>query len=1174
MTTAATTTITLYGKLPVPADLEEMASVRISDSEAREELRKLKEALRRQHPHRPIGRALSALGPDVTEDSPEGERDRRLAGLVEITLQDLDARAGRRVLGYAGVVQGVLITLIPSSAIESDLPPHDGDRTRAPRNAATELVLEAIVTLPALRLLAVPRLNRLMRRVDHQGRVLNELRDHEVLLVTDSGERDLRDQTQMLLTNMEGTTTGDANAISLKQTMLGGRIGALDPHDRGFSGRDFNYQSCPPGYGPRWQTSPDGAITPVKGSIVVVDGQAPAVKMMWEMFAAGATYRQIAEALAGLSLNTDVHDPKQGFPLRDGTGRTLADVSSNRGQGIMSRTLTEELAALHRTGVWRKERSTSAPIKEAGGQRLERRADGRRAAVIEGRLPVLMVDGLPWGVASATWDAVAARFARQKRDGPSDRGGRWSTALMKHAPMFHTPHGWFRFMKEHTTLQLRFIPAAATGEPPEWDWNQSALVAACNFRMAWQRIGAALMIALTQAGALGVPLTLVGAGESDAVRKARAALDRCRSRAAEAQAEANNAGELASAAQEAGHRFAAAEHLARQEVYLATVADADAQEPLLAAELNRALAAPPDERAEMGTALGVAAALIRWDGKDDPVLRRAVHGLGLVSALQGSYNPRSGQLTVTTAAILELADGTRTSLAVEAVLPNTSRDRVREADAPPLLVGWARGADLATLAADRGLTEGWARQVLSRWFSGHGIDTMATSLLDCPVPTTRQVVLASLAPDIMRMPTRMSDRTPITPAIVSMLSAPYVDDAGGAWKSWAGGLHANDRRMIAVLRIAGGQADVTALEIAAGADPGRLAKPFGSRPAVATAPAAGLRRLRRCPHEDCPNEWATHVLYVPETAEFGLICRTCRRLPDARYVDAPFPPEYLVSWDVDRGGERQRTVRASAAGLRLPNVGIARVAGELLRPRDAAAMLKVTGSHFGDLRRAGKLPKPVITGKVDLWLAADLAGIAQRRAAGFRWGIKDGRLSPAEAARLLGVPEHRVRAYCDEGELPYKLVGTGHNARRRINAKAVAAFTPPLGDLTRALSVQAAAKHAGLSRQTLDVAIERGDLCTVMSSTATRRVLPEALDEWLAGRAAVRSRSVPSSRGVASAADGRLSASAAGALLGLSAKQVRRLADQGHLDDHRDGGTGWRWFDRAEVERLAAQLRR
>jgi hypothetical protein len=48
--------------------------------------------------------------------------------------------------------------------------------------------------------------------------------------------------------------------------------------------------------------------------------------------------------------------------------------------------------------------------------------------------------------------------------------------------------------------------------------------------------------------------------------------------------------------------------------------------------------------------------------------------------------------------------------------------------------------------------------------------------------------------------------------------------------------------------------------------------------------------------------------------------------------------------------------------------------------------------------------------------------------------------------------------------------------------------------------------------------------------------------------------------------------SAAAAFLGLSAKQVRRLADQGQLNDHRSDMSAWRSFDVDELHAYRVHL--
>ncbi|NMM23744.1 MAG: hypothetical protein HHJ11_09645 [Phycicoccus sp.] len=846
-------TLRLWGKVDVLASTSQFVAVRMSDPDAREELRKLKDALSHQEEGSEIGVALSSLGQDITEDTPAGERDRLIAGLVEVRLSDLDKRAKNWLLAYAGVVHGVLVALIPSTAIESNLPHHEGDRTKAPRNGATEFVLEVIVELPRLEVLAAPRLDRLLRRVGFQGLVLDALREHDVNLLVDSGLRDLMDSSQMTLTSIEGTITGDVNAITLKKHTIGGRIGALSPGEGGVSGRDFNYSHCPPGYKPLWCQKPDGARVPVKGSIVLEPVHAQAIRVGWTMFAGGATRREIGDAVAGL-----------GWPMRDGSGRTLADISSKNRAAVMYATLTKDLAELHRTGTWPQQRSTSAPIREAGGHDLERRADGRRGVTIMGRLEVLQVDGLPWGVPLAVWDEVAARFERETRETPKDFGGRWSTQLMHYSPPFWTGGAWHRFMKEHTTLQLRSIPGGSANEAVDWDEAFTTLVASCNFRLAWRRIGVELLSQLALAGAGVQELALTPGTETDTVRTLRADLGTTLSRAHAATEAATDAGDLAQTAQHDGNLSAAAAQLARQEGYLVTARQMDARATALKAELQRALAKDLDQRADLRSPLGVGAALSRWDGKEDLVLRSALEQLGIVQTMRGHYDADTGEIHLATEATIRLSDGTEVELPLEVRLANTSNRREEGAEAPALVLAWVAGATFEELADKVGRTPFWARQTLADWFTAHRVDTMVTALLDCPVLVTRQAVVAKVAPDLLRMPFRTSDKKKLTATTISLLVGPYVDDRGGAWKAWAGTEHAGDRRMFAVLRAAGGEADIAAIEAAAGADPVWLAKPFGNRPPLVHAPQRGRRRLRPCPHADCSNAWASHVLYVPE----------------------------------------------------------------------------------------------------------------------------------------------------------------------------------------------------------------------------------------------------------------------------------------------------------------------
>jgi len=1155
--------IRLWGRLDVPLSTTQAAAIRMSDSDARSELQKLIDALGRQEAGSQVGVALSSLGPDITEESLEGERDRLIAGLVEVRLRDLDPRAANRLLAYAGVVMGVLVSIIPSTAIESDLPSHEGDRTHSPRNGANEFILEGIGSLPALKVLAVPRLDRLLRRVCFQGQVLDSLRAHDVRLLVEGGARDLMDSTQMALTSLEGATKGDGDAVAFKQKCIGGRIGALEPGQAEFSQRDFNYSACPVGYRTQWRITPDGGRRPIKGSIVLEVGDAPAISAAWAMFAEGATRRAIGDAVAAL-----------GWPMRDGSGRRFADLSGKQRAAIMYATLTRGLSELHRTGNWRVERSTSAPTRVAGGRALTRGDDGRYRVSIDGRLPVQLVDGLAWGVSSDVWEKVVARFEREARESPKAYGGRWSTQLMHYSPLFWTGGAWHRFMKEHTTLQLRSIPGGFEQNPPaEWDDAFTTLVASCNFRLAWRRIGVELLSQLALAGAGAQELALIPGAETDTVRALRDDLSRTLLRSELAAFAAVDAGDLAQTAQHGGNLAAAAAQLSRQDTCLIATREAGDWAVVLEGRLAAALAADVSELADLRTPLGVGAALARWDGRQDLVLRSALEQLGIVATMRGRYNAATGEIELAAQAKIHLVDGAHVLLPLTVRFANTSNRRESGAEAPALVMAWANGATFDELADKTGRTSFWARRTLADWFTAHRVDTMVTALLDCPILVTRRAVVATVAPELQRMPSRTSDGTKLTAATISLLVSSYVDDRGGAWKAWTGMGHASDRRLFAVLRAAGGEADVAAIEAAAGADPVWLAKPFGNRPALATTPRFGRRRLRPCPHPDCPNPWASHVLYVPETAGYGCLCPACLRLPDLRCADARLPAEYATKWERSSVDGLLATTRSTAAQLILPDAKLARVAGELIRPLEVAQILGVRLPTVGRLRKAGPFPDAVACGKTSLWRRPEVQALALQRAAAPKSGIKDGDLSPDAAAERLGVPAYRVREYCRGGQLAYRLLGRPPRARIRIRPDVVAAFVPPRGDLLAALTVEDVRQRTGLSRVFIVKAIETGELASVLPSTGQKRVLPEALTAWLSLRPQPPrpSTCTPSGDvGVTRDGYGQLSISAAAVLLQMSAKQVRRLADQGVLNGHRAENDGWRWFDVAEVAALAA----
>lgn len=1142
-------TIVLWGKLAVPRTVTHAAAVRISDADAREELHRLIRALAQQASDSPVGDALGTLGADITELSESGERDRAAAGLVEVRLCDLDPRAPTRLLAYVGVVRNVLVALIPSSAIEADLPPHPGDRMASGRNAATELIREAVVRVPGLHTLAVPRLDRLLRNIRYQGEVLDDLRRHEVRLWTDTGLRDLTHTGEMAMTALEGSMKGDADAIQRKTVVLGGRIGAIATEEGTFSKRDFNYLHVPLGYRPRWRKV-DGMHVPVKGSIEIDAHATQWVQSLWEGYAAGLTLRQLGDRLAALGLS-----------LRDGSGRTLADLTGRRRISVVHHLITAQLLLLHRTGEWVKERSTSAPILQAGGHVLERRADGRRGVTVAGRLPVHMIDGQPWGIEPDVWEAAERRLLGSRRRSPADRGRtRSSGNPFTTTEPRRSGEGCIRLEPVHTTVQLRWHPGTEV-TTSTWEPSSTRLVASCNAKVALKALGTELMTQLVRSASGEAFVEVLPASQRAELVAIDARLAEANAEIEEADASAKAAAELAVQAQREGRVEAARAQLVSQDGYLLKAAAARRRHLDAQTARDDAAEKPDGDAVDLRTPIGVAAAMMRWDGTANPDLRRALLGLGMPQSLRVRLDDRTGQIVVHADVTLTRVDDSRVRLPLATSWPNTAPGGDRRVDVVGLVCAWARGQDFGTLAEGCARPKGWARRAVAGWLAARGVRDMGTALLDCPVPALRAAVVVRLEPDLM--PDLELD---LNEATIDHLAGPYLQDSSGRWKAWTGRQHEADRRMLRALELAGGEADVAALGAASGADPARLTAPQGRRSGVTTTPAPARRRLVACPHPDCPSRWASHVLYVPETAGFGVLCGTCRRLPDQRAAAVVFPEAYLRPWD------RQRTRSGYVTAEVNPSLPVdedfASRMGDLIRPVEIARILDVRLGTVGALRRRGQLPVPVDCGGVALWRAEEIKALRRRRAR--RTGVWDDEwLSPQQAAELVGVPDWMVRRYCDEGLLAHKRVGLRKDPHRRIHVDVLRAFVVPPGDLVEAMTVAEAARRVAENDYVLRHAIRNGRLRTVTASGGGSKILPADLSEW--DRTRHRAKPAAALPGTGSVnVEGRLSVSAAASLLGLSAKQVRRLADHGRLDDHRADGTGWRWFDAHEVLRLAA----
>lgn len=1058
----------LWGVVPISDEIRSVLLARISDADDRDGLNDMKRVLVRRG-GAAVADKLEDVSLEVLQPGPAGDELRRTRGLLPVRFSDLDERAGAGVVAYVKVVDDVLIIFAPSTAITSNLPRFRGDRVGLPRNAIMTLVHEAIVRLPALRRLYVPRMDRLLRRLAFIGQMLDLLRENGVLLIDEGGESDFRDSSDVMKATIKATSSGDQNAIERKQIMIGGRLDALEPEGDGFSGRDFAWYSSPPGYGPSFEVR--GAVpTPVKKSIEVDTSWAPFIRTLWTAFAAGTPIADIAS------------DPLlDGMRLRDGSDRTLGALPAPRRRERVRRIFTLEMADLHQLGVWPKFRSTAAPIDEANAHVLAADGTGRRGKLIDGRLRVHLVGELPWGIDAQTWQAVRDRLADMPRHAAKEararRGAHPKLVFTSTASFPLAGKGWARLRREHGAIQLR-VMLGATGIAPTWDLDASDLLGATHGVTAVQLMGKGLAASLVAAGAGEATLDRTGEQETTIVRGLRAQLQDAKVDLAQAEADAEKAKGLAAAAEDLGATRAVRSNLQDVEKALGDAEVLTATIRKLEEQLVAAQVTSPEDVVELRTPLAVAAALMRWTGDPDELLTRAVSRLELLKHLSAHVDRRSGEIVGSGKVRLLDPDDNVLLLDFGFRWPNTSNKRAVGVETPELVRRWALGEDFDSLGPRFVQAPDLVRKKVRLWLADSVVGRMSTALVDCEIPLVRQIVVSGIDPAVVAVPDAEA-------GLVQHLRADYADGFG-FWKSWVGQDADNDLRALAALTLAPGPVDVAVLA-EVGVATSSLAKNAGGRPPITLA-TTGKRQLKPCVHDDCPSPVASMALYTPETSRWGVLCATCRRVPDLAMAHVRFTEEHVLGWTRRNVGGRLVSVRAEPVSFSAREQEL--LEADLIRIDELEPILGLTQAGVRGLLSRGQLPDHVLLPGARLWRRDEVEDLARVRAStpSHAYGIKDGFLSPQEAGRVLRVPAALVRRYVRDGVLAAKSLTAAQSTTLRISPAVVAVFRVPPGDLLSSMQLYEVAQLAGVPTATVRAAADSGALPLAPTTYRTARV--------------------------------------------------------------------------------------
>lgn len=168
--------VTVVGRLRVRRSVRVAVGLRMSDPADREAIVKTKGHLAGSMTDRACGDVLRSMPDELCMDTPAGAALRGEWGFVDVYLSDLDPRARHELLAYGAEIgdvgSSVLVLIIPSGAIEENLPPLAGDELKQGRNGFTELTQLCAFRLQ-LELFAFLRMNRLGRVAKFGAQILH-----------------------------------------------------------------------------------------------------------------------------------------------------------------------------------------------------------------------------------------------------------------------------------------------------------------------------------------------------------------------------------------------------------------------------------------------------------------------------------------------------------------------------------------------------------------------------------------------------------------------------------------------------------------------------------------------------------------------------------------------------------------------------------------------------------------------------------------------------------------------------------------------------------------------------------------------------------------------------------------------------------------------------------------
>lgn len=1165
---------------------------------------------RRLLQHVPSVKYLDTLPEDILEPTPAGEALRRQYGFVTLLRKHASPHADQpnAVMGYAvpAPPHGVVIFVHDSAADANVSVPGDP----IPRVAFAELLIAVFQAYPSLRHCHFPEWARWVRDDGPEQRIKQASQLFNVTLWNGERPVDLLSVGGAVIAKIEGEQTTNERRTIRKRTTLGTLNALTAGKTKAHAAWPYAFCLLPIGYTLPRDSSGD-FLTVGEGKTkwrpieIASPAEVEALRQLLRRVASGATWLECGQPLALAKVRC----------LGQRHRRLTYDQLTDQQLGAAARSIVNDRnLQLWETGWY--DRDKDVPIPTDGD------LDGYRVVPRHGSygvVPVHSFFGLP---TDGFLDADTARQIRQRlaRRGTKDGDQSKNVAPFAYLSPYRDTHGlqfsWERRLVRNVDgYEVRQRPAAETldrnGSPRGWRTKEGEIILTVRRADLESSIGRTLAEGLQAVAARLAPLQLRERRPDDPRRRLTNRIDELTGERDNHQVQAESLDGLAIIANTPGTNYdptAAARHSKNASAAFARVEALEAHLGRLRAELSDLGADTHDAGhgdLDLRRPASLAGMLQGYAGATVPIeVNQALRTIGL-DTLRLDLDPDNSRrvhwrVTLT----LPLLDGTQTTLPLAGVVRNRRRDQNAQRTEQQVAEALARdflhdAVDLTELSQRYGIPRARAVDLLRSWLNAKQVKRrgLRGAIVDLPaeMTETRRALWGVLGGD-------PASRERLQP-LHRLLEATYRGALNHP-NAWVRRDCALARRVLAVLVDALPGSGVNGVDI------GDLAKAVGatvtelnllcgdeSNTGATDGRYAGILvrsssnrrivRMRPCPHHDCDaapgHRWLSHYLPVPETAEHhGLLCPSCRRLPDPNLADLRLPASYFdTAWDGPEQaanfdlGSGPATVAGDPEhykpGSRLPRTGrlyniyeaaeTLEVPDHMLRawcddPEDPVPHTRINGARGGKrMFSRATLETLRDSDRVRAYHASAPRG-ARRKTSGL--------ITLRQIAEATGVAEHFLRRRIADGLLqPACHVPTGTGAAPtmlfdpdvlRAGPRADGAPDPlPQEWIARhqhcLLSIGNAARRLGIDPAEIRSALASGELACLRTDGNTRLIHPDVLAAW----DAARGQGGP-----------RLTPQAAADSVGIGYERLRAAARAGALPSHTTPG-GHRRFTAADL---------